>query len=60
MADGGPKQHFTHSVDAPESVLLEIEGERIETAVEIITANGRTEVRFRSALPPEMVDGVAR
>ena len=58
--DGELDQHFTHVVEAPESVLLEIEGDHAEKAVKIRTASGSAEVRFRSALPPEMVDGVAQ
>ena len=58
--DGELDQHLTHVVEAPESVLLEIEGGHAEKAVKIRTASGSAEVRFRSALPPEMVDGVAR
>ncbi len=58
--DGELDQHFTHVVEAPESVFLEIEGPHAEKAVKIRTAKGSVEVRFRSALPPEMVDGVTR
>jgi hypothetical protein len=57
--DGELDQHLTHVVEAPESVLLEIEGGYAEKAVKIRTASGSVEVRFRSALPPEMVDGIA-
>ncbi len=50
--------HFTHTVEDPDSVLVEVDG--VEKAILIDSKNGTTEIRFRSALPPEMVDGFVR
>jgi hypothetical protein len=50
--------HLAHFVEAPDAVLLELENDRIETALVIVAPTKRTEIRFRSALPLEMVDGV--
>lgn len=49
---------FTHIVEAPNSVLVEVDG--VEKAILIDSKTGTTEVRFRSALPTEMADGIVQ
>ena len=50
---------FTHVIEDPESVRVETLEARVETAIEIRSGRSILEVRFRSALPTEMIDGVA-
>jgi hypothetical protein len=52
---------LTHSVTAPSSVWLRVGPDGAEKALEIEAADAtRTILEFRSALPTEMVDGIAR
>ena len=54
-----PQDHITHTVTAPEHVWLEQTSEGANAALEIESANEtKTLLRFRSALPSEMIDGV--
>jgi hypothetical protein len=51
--------HITHTITEPEHVWLEQTTEGANAALEIESANQiKTLLRFRSVLPPEMVDGV--
>ena len=54
-----PEDHITHTINQPEHVWLEQTSGGANAALEIESANEtKTLLRFRSALPPEMVDGV--
>ena len=54
-----PGDHITHTITEPEHVWLEQTTEGANAALEIESANQiKTLLRFRSPLPPEMVDGV--
>jgi len=54
-----PQDHVTHTITEPTRVWLEQTSEGANAALEIESADGaKTLLRFRSALPPEMVDGV--
>ena len=51
--------HVTHTITKPERVWLEQTSGGANAALEIESENQtRSLLRFRSALPPEMVDGV--
>ena len=59
MIGAKPDDHITHSISRPTKVSLEQTDEGADVALEIKTADGATALlRFRSALLPEMVDGV--
>jgi uncharacterized protein DUF5335 len=54
-----PEDHITHVISAPEHVWLEQTSGGANAALEIESENQtKTLLRFRSALPAEMVDGV--
>jgi hypothetical protein len=54
-----PKDHVTHTVVAPTHVRLEQAESGAHQALQIESADGEvTLIRFRSAMLPEMVDGV--
>ena len=54
-----PQDHVTHTITEPTRVWLEQTSEGANAALEIESADGaKTLLRFRSALPPEMVDGI--
>lgn len=54
-----PKDHVTHTITEPEHVWLDQTSEGANAALEIESQNEtRTLLRFRSTMPPEMVDGV--
>jgi hypothetical protein len=54
-----PDDHVTHTVTGPTRVWLEQTSEGANAALEIESAdNVKTLLRFRSALPAAMVDGV--
>jgi hypothetical protein len=56
-----PEDHVSHTVLEPAHVWLEQTTDGANAALEIESANEtKTLLRFRSALPPEMVDGVVR
>jgi uncharacterized protein DUF5335 len=54
-----PQDHVTHSITEPTRVWLEQTSEGANAALEIESADEvKTLLRFRSALPADMVDGV--
>jgi hypothetical protein len=53
-----PDDHVTHTITEPTRVWLEQTPQGANSALEIESADVKTLLRFRSALPPEMVDGV--
>jgi len=54
-----PEDHVTHTIVKPEHVWLKQTSGGANAAVEIESENeNKTLLRFRSALPPEMVDGI--
>jgi len=54
-----PEQHVTHSIAAPAHVRLEETEQGAHEALQIETTDGNTTLlRFRSAVLPEMVDGM--
>ncbi len=54
-----PEVHVTHTITEPTRVWLEQTPQGANAALEIESADGaKTLLRFRSALPAEMVDGV--
>ena len=54
-----PEDHVTHTITKPEHVWLEQTSGGANAALEIESeSQNKTLLRFRSALPPEMVDGV--
>jgi hypothetical protein len=55
----GREDHVTHTVSAPDRVWLEQTAQGANAALEIESAGDvKTLLRFRSALPADMVDGV--
>lgn len=55
----GSEDHVTHTVTAPTRVWLEQTSQGANAALEIESADDvKTLLRFRSALPADMVDGV--
>jgi hypothetical protein len=56
-----PEDHVSHTVLEPAHVWLEQTADGANTALEIESADEtKALLRFRSALPPEMVDGMVR
>jgi len=54
-----PEQHVAHSIAAPTHVRLEETEQGAQEVLQIESADGSTTLlRFRSAVLPEMVDGV--
>ena len=54
-----PEDHITHTVTKPEHVWLDQTSEGAKSALEIESGDDiKTLLRFRSALPPGMADGV--
>ena len=54
-----PEDHVTHTITTPEHVWLEQTSGGANAALEIESENqNKALLRFRSSLPPEMVDGV--
>jgi uncharacterized protein DUF5335 len=54
-----PEDHVTHTITKPEHVWLEVTSAGANAALEIESEDKlKTLLRFRSAMPPEMVDGV--
>ncbi len=54
-----PSDHVTHTITKPEHVWLQQTSEGANAALEIESPQEtRTLLRFRSAMPPELVDGV--
>lgn len=56
--DGGAETHLTHVIEHPDALSVELEDDDVERSLAITSGAASIEVRFRSALPPEMVDGV--
>ena len=57
---GGPDAHLTHIVEQPVRVTFKRSQSGRHEGLEIASANGTiTVVRFRSAMKPESVDGIA-
>jgi hypothetical protein len=54
-----PEAHVTHRIVAPKHVLLKRTEEGADEAVEIESADSTALVRFRSPVPPELVDGIS-
>jgi len=55
-----PEDHVTRTINAPRHVMLKRNDEGADEALEIESAGGTiTLVRFRSPVPPELVDGIA-
>lgn len=53
--------HITHVIDAPTRIWLERTDRGADAALQIESADGVTRIlRFRAAVLPETVDGVAR
>jgi hypothetical protein len=58
---GRRPSHLEHSVERPVQIWLELTDEGAESALEIESENGvKTILQFRSAVLPEMVDGLVR
>jgi hypothetical protein len=53
-----PQQHVTNTIAGPTRVILKRTDEGADEAIEIESAARTTLVRFRSAVPTEMVDGI--
>lgn len=54
-----PEDHVTHTIAGPKHVWLQQTSEGADEALEIESEDGaKTLLRFRSAVLPEMVDGV--
>ena len=57
---GAPEAHATHTVERPVRVVFKQSQSGAHEGLEIATANGATTmIRFRSAIQPEALDGVA-
>jgi len=56
--DGGAETHLTHVIEHPDALNVELEDDHVERSLAIKSGAARLEIRFRSALSPEMVDGV--
>lgn len=60
MIGAKPDDHITHTIVAPNQVSLEQTDEGADVVLAIKAADGKmTLLHFRSAILPEMVDGVA-
>jgi Family of unknown function (DUF5335) len=56
---GGPTGHVTHSITGPTHVRIEQTEDGADMTLQIESGDGVTTlVRFRSAILPEMVDGI--
>ena len=53
-----PEEHLTHNIYAPTHVRLKQTKDGADEALEIESPNLVTLLRFRSAVLPEMVDGI--
>jgi hypothetical protein len=54
-----PERHVTHTIVAPTRVMVKRTEEDADEAIEIESADMKALVRFRSAVPPDMVDGIS-
>ncbi len=55
--DGGAETHLTHVIEHPDALSVEQE-DHVQRSLAILSGAATVVVRFRSALPAEMVDGV--
>jgi hypothetical protein len=56
---GGTSKHLTHTVSAPTQLWLRQTPQGADEALEIESTDGvKTLLRFRSAMPTELVDGL--
>lgn len=54
-----PERHVTHTIVSPKKIMLEETEEGAREALQVEASDGTaTLLRFRSAVLPEMVDGV--
>jgi len=53
-----PEDHLTHTIIHPQHVWLEQAPSGADSALEIESGKTKTLLRFRSPMPPEMVDDV--
>ncbi|HHX66416.1 MAG TPA: DUF5335 family protein [Chloroflexi bacterium] len=54
-----PESHVTHTVDHPRRLWVEQQDEGLVSALDVEDAGGRiTELRFRTTLPADMLNGV--
>ncbi|HSE98892.1 MAG TPA: DUF5335 family protein [Blastocatellia bacterium] len=53
-----PDSHVSHKITAPEHVYLKRSEQGADEALEIASKDIAALIRFRSAVPPETVDGV--
>lgn len=59
MMGAKPDHHITHTIGRPTNVSLELTDEGADVALAITSESGSVALlRFRSAMLPEMVDGV--
>lgn len=54
----GPDQHISHTVKSPTHIYLHQTPEGADESLEIQSTSGTFVLRFRSAILPEMVDGL--
>jgi hypothetical protein len=54
-----PDSHVSHKITAPEHVYLKQTEQGADEALEITSKEMAAIIRFRSAVPPELVDGLA-
>ncbi|MCI0489249.1 MAG: DUF5335 domain-containing protein [Blastocatellia bacterium] len=60
LAGRKPDSHISHTVSAPARVWLKQTRQRADEVLDIESEDMRVLIRFRSALPPEMVDGIVK
>ena len=58
LAGRKPDSHISHTVSAPVRVWLKQTDQRADEVLEIESEDIRVLIRFRSAMPAEMVDGI--
>jgi hypothetical protein len=59
MVGGAPGRHLTHTIEHPSRLLVERTDEGVEQALRIERRDGQTtRISFRTAMPPEEVDGL--
>jgi hypothetical protein len=58
ITGSGTDAHLSHTITAPEHVWIKQTEEGADETLEIESGGGKTLVRFRSAVLPEMVDGL--
>jgi hypothetical protein len=58
VAGRRPDQHVSDTILGPKKVWLKSSDEGADEALEIQGTNATALIRFRSAIPPELVDGI--